>query len=136
MATILAHIRVREGLEARFEELAAELHRATHASETAVLRYEYWRGSEPRTYYGLLAFADYAAFLAHQTSPHHEEATPGLGEVIEEIRLEWVDPLRSASPLPATAPRVPPHADPTTQRAARLFAAHVAEWWQPLRDAG
>ena len=49
MTTILAHLRVKPGREARFEEIARELHRGTHAHERGVLRYEYWRGQEPRS---------------------------------------------------------------------------------------
>ena len=137
MATILARIRVREGFEARFESIAKALHRDTHASETGVRRYEYWRGSDPRTYYSLLAFDDYAAFLRHQTSDHHEDATGTLREVMEDIRLEWVDPVADASDLPATAHQAPPpDADELTRTYAKLFAAQVADWWKPLRDAG
>ena len=93
MATLLAHIRVRPGKEVQFEEIAEELYRATHEREANVRRYEYWRGAEPSTYYALESFDDLAGFVAHQTSEHHEAARPGLGEVIEDIWLEWVDPL-------------------------------------------
>ena len=62
MATILAHIRVKAGAEARFEDLARELFRATHEQEPRVKRYEYWRGTEPGLYYSLLAFDDHLAF--------------------------------------------------------------------------
>jgi quinol monooxygenase YgiN len=134
MATILAHIRVKPGQEARFERVAAELYRATHATEKGVQRYEYWRGSEPRSYYTLLAFDDFRAFMAHQTSDHHEQASPELGELIDEIRLEWVDPLAAASPLPATEHQEPaPDADELTRRYSALFAARVADWWRALR---
>jgi quinol monooxygenase YgiN len=130
VATILAHIRVKEGTEPAFEALAADLYRATHGRETAVRRYEYWRGAEPRSYYSLLAFDDFHGFLAHQTSDHHEEASPRLGEMIEDIRLEWVDPLGEASDLPPTEPQeAPDGADELTQRYARLYAARKAAWW-------
>ena len=56
----------------------------------------------------LESFDDLAGFVAHQTSEHHEAARPGLGEVIEDIRLEWVDPLPTASPLAATATAATP----------------------------
>jgi quinol monooxygenase YgiN len=134
MATILAHIRVKEGEEARFEALAAELYRATHSAETAVLRYEYWRGAEPRTYYSLLSFEDFRGFIAHQTSEHHESASPALGEAIEKIRLEWLDPIQESSPLPATAHQEPaPDADELTRRYSALFAARISEWWLAQR---
>jgi len=136
MATILAHIKVKAGQEDAFESVARELYRATHDQETAVRRYEYWRGSEPRLYYSLLAFDDFRGFLEHQTSEYHESASPKLGEMIETIRLEWVDPVQQASDLPPTENQPPPDgADELTQRYARIFAAQVADWWQTRRGA-
>jgi quinol monooxygenase YgiN len=107
MATILAHLTVKPGEEQRFEAIARHLYTATHDTETGVRRYEYWRGAEPRSYYTLLAFDDFVTFIGHQTSPHHESASPDLGAVLESIRLEWVDPLEGASPLPRRRPRTP-----------------------------
>ena len=134
MATILAHIRVKPGTEARFEAIARRLHDATHANETGVRRYEYWRGAEPRTYYTLLSFDDFRTFIAHQTSDHHEEASPALGEVMEAFRLEWVDPVQGACELPPTdGQEMPADADELTQKYARRFAADVADWWRELR---
>ena len=104
MATLLAHIRVRPGMEARFEQLATELFQATHANERAVRRYEYFRGTDLGTYYALLSFDDFHGFLDHQSSDHHEAAAPGLGEVTESTRFEWVDPIQQASPLSADGP--------------------------------
>ena len=134
MATILAHIRVREGAERRFEEIARGLYEGTHRLERGVRRYEYWRGAEPRSYYTLLAFDDFHAFIAHQTSPHHESASPDLGAVIEDLRLEWLDPVADASPLPETrAQDVGDDAGELARRYAEVFAADVAAWWLPLR---
>lgn len=130
MATILAHIRVHPGAEARFEAIASRLYRATHEHESGVHTYQYWRGREPGSYYTLLAFADHRSFVTHQTSAHHEDATPELGEVIAELRLEWVDPVPGASPWPPTAHQVPPpDASPETVAATERFAARVADWW-------
>jgi heme-degrading monooxygenase HmoA len=130
MATILAHITVRPGTAEQFEAIATELHRLTHANEPDVRRYEYWRGSEPNTYYSLLSFDTFLDFIAHQTSDHHESASPRLGEVIAGIRLEWVDPVPGASSLtPTTTQPTPADADELTQKYARRFAAQVAEWW-------
>ncbi|MCU0260343.1 MAG: antibiotic biosynthesis monooxygenase [Ilumatobacteraceae bacterium] len=134
MATILAHIRVNEGKEAQFEEIARMLYERTHATETGVRRYEYWRGSAPRTYYTLLAFDDFRTFIAHQTSPHHEEASPQFVGVFESFRLEWVDPIQGASDLPPTESQdMPADADELTVTYAQRFAADVAAWWQGLR---
>lgn len=134
MATALAHIKVRPGMEAQFERIAADLHRGTHEAETAVRRYEYWRGTEPSTYYTLLSFDDYSGFLTHQSSPHHEAARQGLSEVVESMRFEWVDPVPTASSLPPT--RV---IEPSTDSSELVLHYHkrfgegaVQEWWQTL----
>lgn len=134
MATILAHLTIKPGAEQRFEQIAQELYDGTHANETKVLRYEYWRGELPRTYYTLLSFDDHQAFIEHQVSDHHETASPQLGEVCEAIRLEWVDPIQSSSALPSTnAQGAPDDADELTQKYSESYAARVADWWLSLR---
>jgi quinol monooxygenase YgiN len=136
MATILAHLAVKPGCEARFEQIAAALYEATHGHETHVRRYEYWRGSEPGTYYTLLAFDDYDGFLEHQTSEHHESVARALGEVLASLRLEWVDPVQGAAPLPPSVPTPPrPDASEVWRRYAERFALQEADWWLPLRQA-
>lgn len=135
MATILAHITVRPGSESDFEAISRELYETSHESETGLLRYEYWRGSEPGSYYTLLSFVDFASFIAHQTSDHHEEASPKLGQVLTGIRLEWIDPVDGAAPLPRTeAQDLSAAADELTRRYAERFAARVAPWWQTVRN--
>jgi quinol monooxygenase YgiN len=130
MATILAHIRVRPGTAARFEQVARALHDATHQHEPGVRRYEYWRGAGEDTYYALLAFDDYTAFVTHQASDHHEAASHELADLIESIRLEWVDPVPGASPLPRTVDTdLPAGASDLERRQARRFPAGVASWW-------
>ncbi len=134
MATILVHITIREGYEAEFEAIAKDLHQASHAVEKGLLRYEYWRGSEPSSYYTLLSFVDFSAFIAHQTSEHHETASPLLGPMVKSLRLEWVDPVGQASDLPATnAQDLSAASDELTRVYAGRFAANVAPWWGSLR---
>ncbi len=134
MATILAHIRVAPGSEATFEAIARDLYAASHEGEPGLRRYEYWRGAEDRTYYTLLAFDDHRSFITHQTSPHHEAASPQLRDVIESIDLEFVDPVAGASPLPPTEHQAAPDdADDLTARYTELFAARLAAWWGELR---
>ncbi len=134
MATLLAHIRVVEGAESRFESIARELFSATHATESTVRRYEYWRAAEPRCYYTLLAFDDFRAFIEHQTSDHHESASPRIGQVVESIRLEWLDPVQGASDLAPTDGQQPlAEADELTRRYSSRFAAQIAPWWLALR---
>ena len=134
MATILAHLTIRPGGEERFEEIAKALHQSTHATEHGVRAYGYWRGAEPRHYYTLLSFTDFLTFIAHQTSEHHESASPALGSVFEAIKLEWVDPIQGASTLgPTNLQAAPDDADELTKRYAQRFAAQIADWWLPLR---
>jgi quinol monooxygenase YgiN len=135
MATLLAHITVRPGMEAEFEDLARTLYERTHATETGVRRYEYWRGSQPGSYYTLLAFDDHRAFIAHQTSDHHESASPELGRMIENLRLEWVDPVDGACDLPPTQMQpAPDGADDLVTAYTERFAAIIAPWWSDLRE--
>ena len=134
MATILAHITVKPGSESAFEAISRDLYAASHAGEEGLIRYEYWRGSEPGTYYTLLAFRDFASFIAHQTSEHHEAASPQLGSVLAGLRLEWVDPMQGASPLPSTeAQDLSGSTDELTRAYAKRFAAQVAPWWAEHR---
>ncbi|WP_322754218.1 MULTISPECIES: antibiotic biosynthesis monooxygenase family protein [unclassified Frankia] len=136
MATLLVHIRVRPGAEERFEQIASELHAATHSREHDVRRYEYWRGEEPGTYYTLESFDRFAGFLAHETSPHHEEARPALRDVLEAVRLEWVDPIGGASPLtPTDMPPPQPDATELERALSERLAAQVQDWWLPLRTS-
>lgn len=134
MATLLAHIRVRAGMEARFEEIARDLYRATHEREANVRRYEYWRGATPSTYYALESFDDFPGFVAHQTSDHHEDASPALREVIEQIELEWMDPVPGAAPLvPTQTATAPPDASPIEVRCYERFAGSILqEWWREV----
>ena len=133
MATFLAHIHIKAGREEAFEQLAAELHSAAHAKETRLVRYEYWRGSEPGSYYTLASFEDFAAFLEHQTSDHHESAVPALREVTAAMRLEWLDPVPGASDAAATdvAPLPEGASDLAATYHARFSVDVVADWWPP-----
>lgn len=131
MATILAHINVVEGKEADFEQIAHEMYRATHSEETGVRRYEYWRGEQPGMYYCLLSFDDFRAFLAHQTSEHHE--APDWGSVLAGIRLEWVDPLINGSDLPSTQPQeISESANDLMKQYAETYAVRRAHWWDAV----
>ena len=131
MATLLAHIRVRPGAEKRFEQIARELHDATHACERDVRRYEYWRGAEPGTFYTLESFDGFEGFLAHEASPHHVAASPALRELLLDIRLEWVDPVAGASPLGSADLTTTDLEEPLRER----YGAKVQDWWLPLRAA-
>ena len=130
MATILAHIRVEPGRERDFESIAGELFKESHEKDVGLRHYQYWRGADSGLYYCLLAFDDFRAFLAHQTSSHHESASPRLGDCVQDLRLEWVDPVPGASDLPPTAMQpLQDDADDLTRRYHTLFRAKIQEWW-------
>lgn len=134
MATLLAHIKIKAGAEERFEAVARDMFERTHADERAVRRYEFWRGAEPSTYYCLESFDDLHGFLEHQTSRHHEDHGPTFGEVIEEMWLEWVDPITGASPLAPTndQPLGPAATEAMRDKYAR-FSSIAAAWWSAHR---
>lgn len=131
MATLLAHIQVKPSRESEFEAIAAKLYRDTHREEATCLRYEYWRGAEPGFYYSLLSFEDFHGFLRHQVSDHHESASPGIRDICLSVKLEWVDPMGDASPLPPTRMQnLPDRADEKTALYHKVFAALEQEWWR------
>ena len=114
MTTILAHVRVKPGKAAQFEQIEREMTIATHAGEPDCLRYECWRGEEPNSYKVILAFRNAAAFYEHQISDWHEGHLSGLIDCFDDVRLEFLDPVcgmsadfqpTTAEPLPADAPK-------------------------------
>ncbi len=136
MATILAHIRVKSGSEPVFERIAQTMFAASHGNERDLLRYEYYRSKTPRKYYCLLSFNNFVDFLKHQASPHHERAAKPLVEVISDLKLEWIDPVSGASPLPPTRLQpVPAAADALIRRYADMMPVEVAPSWTSLRAA-
>ena len=135
MTTLLVHLTIRAGREREFEEAARGLYASTHAHESGLRRYEYWRAEAPRTYYTLEAFDDYNGFLRHQASGHHDSYTPLFREIIESIRYEWIDAMTGASPLsPTTEVPLPDDANDAMRAYAQRTPVQVAPWWAPLRD--
>ena len=132
MATFLAKIKIFEGKEAEFEETARMMFRETHANEPTCRRYEYWRGAEPRTYYCMESFDDFVGFMEHQVSPHHE--APDFASMLEEIELEWIDPIQGACDLVATNPKdLPDDASDLMKEYAATHPLVMQDWWLKLR---
>jgi quinol monooxygenase YgiN len=130
MATLFAHIQIKAGQEPAFEALCQTLHERSHAEDSGLIRYEYWRSGTPGLYYCLLVFEDYRSFMAHQTSAHHEDAVPALHQAIESMRLEWLDPVPGASDLPATREQsLSDDASPLAKRYAETIPVQIAAWW-------
>ena len=134
MATVLVHIRVRPGAEQEFEKLSKSMYLQTHRDEKNVRRYEYWRGAQVGHYYTLISFDNFDDFLAHQTSAHHEAASPALRKVIDTLELEWVDPIADASPLkPSDMSPLRDDAEELAKRYYERFAIDVKDWWLEMR---
>ncbi len=135
MSNILAHIQIHPGKEAQFEDVMAYMYRETHDNEQGVLRYEYWRGRETGHYYCLLSFDDNLTFWRHQASDHHEGQMARFAECIQELDLETIDPVATASPLPATSDQTVPDDEPEIVKTqAAQFPIDLASWWLALRQ--
>jgi quinol monooxygenase YgiN len=135
MATMLAHIRVVPGRERDFEAAAAILWQRTNADEPHTIRYDYWRASEPSHYYALGCFESYDAFMDHQLSPHHLAASAAFKGIVDNVDVEWIDPIDTANDLPAT------NMSPTSPNASERellyrtrYPADPRPWWIPLRS--
>ena len=98
MTTLLAHIRIKPGAEAAWEAAMANLVDNTLAHEAEVIRYEYWKGQEPLTYYGLLSFTSKHAFFVHQDADYHRNQT--YGDIFDDLRLEFVFAASHAASAP------------------------------------
>jgi len=134
MSTLLAKIQVHPGKEEAFEEVMAFMYAQTHGKESGVLRYEYWRGREPGSYYCLLSFVDNVTFWRHQASDHHEGEMARFTECIAGLDLEVVDPVQTAAPLPATDDQTCPVDETDAVREqAETFPVALQSWWEQLR---
>jgi quinol monooxygenase YgiN len=132
MATILVKIKVFEGKEKAFETTARTMVDATQRHEPGCRRYEYYRGAERGSYYCLESFDSFLSFMKHQTSDHHEASD--FDSMIEEVDLEWLDPIQGASELVPTEPQnIPDDADKLTKEYSKKYGVVMQEWWQKLR---
>jgi quinol monooxygenase YgiN len=133
MATILVRIRVRAGSEQRFEELARQAYVETHATDEGLRRYEFWRGSAPGSYVILESYAEFRHYVAHQRSDHHRRLAAGFREVIDEMTLEWIDPVSGGGPDWQSGPPTPADGDDErTQAVLGRLAKELPEWWDVL----
>lgn len=132
MATLLCHIEINPGKEQDFEAVMKEMYRRTHAEEPNCVRYEYYRGAKPSTYYTLLSFTDRLSFLQHQVSDYHEGFD--FASMIKSLEMEWVDPVAEASPLiPTESSDIPDDVSDLIKSAAETYIIQVQSWWQQNR---
>ncbi len=128
MTTLLAHIKIKPGTESEWEEAMQNLVENTLANESGVIRYEYWKGQESRRYYGLLSFTTKKAFFEHQDADYHRNQT--YGDIFEDIRLEFLDPVATASPLPPTENTpLPDDASAGIREWETRTPVQIADWW-------
>ena len=67
MTTLLAHIEIKPGREAQFEDIMKDMVQKTLSEEDGVLRYEYFKGQQDNFYYCLLAFRISGRFTRTKT---------------------------------------------------------------------
>ena len=129
MATLLAHIKIQPGKEAKWEAIMHDMVAETFGTEDGVIRYEYWKGQEPLSYYCLLSFKDKWAFYHHQMSDHHEGHD--FADVLAGITLEFIDPVQGAGGglPPTTDPALPDDASDTMKIAQERFPLSIPAWW-------
>ncbi len=120
-------------MEEHWEGIARTVFAATHEHEEGVTRYEYWRGTDPRQYYVLLSFRSFDDFMVHQVADYHHHAP--FGDCFEEFRLEWVDPVDEAAPLPRTVTSGDERADggELWNGYVRRHSEATPAWWESLR---
>lgn len=128
MTSILAHIEIKPGTEEKFESIMKDMVARTFDEESGVLRYEYFKGQRENFYYCLLCFEDKWAFYRHQNSDHHEGHD--FAAVLQSIKLEYLDPVEEASPLPHTLdPPLTNDMDEGMKKAQGLYPTDIADWW-------
>jgi quinol monooxygenase YgiN len=129
MATLLCHIEINPGKEDEFEAVMKEMYRRTHAEEPNCVRYEYYRAAQPGKYYSLLSFTDSVSFWEHQISDYHEGYD--FAAMIKSLEMEWIDPVKDASPMISTTSTKPPkEASDLIRSAAETYKIEVQSWWQ------
>ncbi|MEP6868481.1 MAG: antibiotic biosynthesis monooxygenase [Novosphingobium sp.] len=133
MATCLIHMRIKQGEAPAFEAIAKSLFRDSLAHEAGMIRYEYWRGQEPNSYYCLQSFDSYDGFLNHETAAYHEAMAEPVMALIEHFELQWVDPVQGAAPLASTQEYMP-EAEMSERKKlyAGMFPLNLADWWLGL----
>ena len=133
MTTLLAHIRIKPDKLTKFEAITQDMVKQTLETETGVTRYEYWKGQEEYFYYCLLSFADKWSFYRHQMSDHHEGHD--FGDVIADIKLEYVDPVEGAGGglVHTMDPALAADMEDNMKIAQERYPVEIASWWSGRR---
>ncbi len=84
MIGVIAIIRAKDGREAEFERIFADMTTKVKANEPGNQMYQLTRSrTEPRTYKVLEVYADQAAFEAHGSSDHYKEGGRAMRDLVE-----------------------------------------------------
>ena len=84
MIGVIAVIRAKQGQEAEFERVFAEMTAQVKANEPGNLMYQLTRSrTEPRTYKVLEMYADQAALEAHGASEHYKAGGRQMRDLVE-----------------------------------------------------
>ena len=134
MSTLLAKAKLKPEFDDFFENIARKVFRSTHDNEPAVVRYEYFRGTDERTYYVLLSFENFDGFMTHQVADYHHNVD--FMDCFEEFRLEWLAPVNGASPLveSETEGTVDPSSDDLWNNYVKNHSETTPKWWLSLRS--
>jgi quinol monooxygenase YgiN len=135
MSTLLAKAKLKEGYEDFFEEIAQTVFKSTHENESGVVRYEYFRGTDERTYYVLLSFNDFDSFMRHQVADYHHNVD--FMDCFEDFRLEWLDPISGASPLAPsqTTGNIDEDRGELWNEYVNKHSEEAPTWWTLRRDS-
>ena len=107
--------------------------RENHEHEPTCLRYEFYRGAEPRTYHCMESFQDFNGFMSLKVSPHNEELD--FYSLPKKIELEWFDPIQGACDLPETnSQELPLNASELMKEYASTHPLTRQEWCLRLRN--
>jgi quinol monooxygenase YgiN len=78
--SIVATIKVKDGHQAQFEQVAKKLVAAVNANEPGCLLYTLNRGDDPRTYVFMERYKDEEATKAHRAAEHFRTFGKAMGE--------------------------------------------------------
>jgi quinol monooxygenase YgiN len=83
MLSVVARIKVKEGQQAQFEQVARKLVTAVNANEPGCLLYTLNKGDDPLTYVFLERYKDEDAVKAHRSADHFRTLGREMGAFMD-----------------------------------------------------
>jgi quinol monooxygenase YgiN len=81
--SIVATLRIKDGMAEQFEEIAGRLVQAVRANEPGCLLYTLSRGDDPLTYVFMERYADDEALAAHRATDHFKTIGREMGACLD-----------------------------------------------------